>query len=83
MFFSLLAVKEEGALWPVYLVICFLLVLSGVSLVLHALRSSVDACVVAYSVNPKKFSEENPIVFHRFLRRTETALVDGAHGIGV
>lgn len=27
------------------------------------LRSAVDALVIAYSLNPKKFAEENPIVF--------------------
>ena len=76
LLFSLLAQKEEGSLWPVFVIACFFLVFSGLSLVLHALRSAVDALVIAYSLNPKKFAEENPIVFHRFLRRTETALVE-------
>ena len=33
---SLLAEKEVGSLWPVFVFTCFLLVLSGISLVLHA-----------------------------------------------
>jgi len=66
---SLLVVKEEGTMWPVFLVASFFLVLGGISLVLHALRSGVDALVVAYTVNPKRFAEENPILYHRFQRR--------------
>lgn len=35
---SFMAEKEVGSLWPVFVFTCFLLVLSGISLVLHALR---------------------------------------------
>ena len=71
---SLLAEKEVGSLWPVFVITCFILLLAGISLVLHALRSAVDTLVIAYSIAPTKFSEENPILYHRFLRRAETAL---------
>lgn len=73
---SLLAEKEVSGLWPVFVFICFLLVLSGISLVLHALRSAVDSLIIAYSVKPEKFMEENPILYHRFARRAETSIVN-------
>ena len=76
---SLLAEKEVGSLWPVFVFTCFLLVLSGISLVLHALRSAVDSLVIAYSVTPEKFMEENPILYHRFARRAETSIVNEDH----
>ena len=77
---SLTTMKEEGSLWPLFLILCFLLIHSGISLVLHSLRSAVDGLIVAYSLKPIKFAEENSILFHRFLRRTETALVEDASG---
>ena len=72
---SLLAEKEMSGLWPLFVVTCFLLVLSGISLVLHALRSAVDSLIIAYCTKPEKFKEENPIIYHRFVRRVETSIV--------
>lgn len=71
---GLLADQNEGSSWPLFFIVIFYLNYCGISIVLHAYSSAVDALVVAFSINPEKFAAEHQIIFLRFLRTTESAL---------
>lgn len=69
--FGLIADRNEGSSWPLFFMVNFLLAFSGVSLVVHAYRSAVDALIVAFAEKPERFSEENQLIFLRFARFSE------------
>eukprot|EP01041_Mallomonas_annulata_P009731 gene9731-20241_t len=70
---ALLAEKKEGAAWPSFLILCFYLSGTSLSLPLHVFRGSVDALIVAYSNHQERFANTNPLVFQRFFRMAEMA----------
>jgi hypothetical protein len=72
--FGLVADRNEGTSWPIFVLVNFMLTYSGIALVIQTYRSAVDALIVAFAEKPDRFADENQIVFLRFLRFTESAL---------
>jgi hypothetical protein len=72
--FAVLAESKHEATWPLFFVICYLLLYSGISLSLMILTSAIDALIIASVISPEKVSEKNQIICLRFLRLSEVEL---------
>jgi hypothetical protein len=72
--FALCSESKSEKTWPLFFLICYLLVYCGISLSLSVLSTAVDALIVVSSVNPAKLSEKNQLVLLRFLRLAESEL---------
>jgi hypothetical protein len=71
---GLLLEHTDGSYFSLFLVVSFLLVLSGIRLGLNVYKSACDAIIVAFFLQPERLRLENQIVYLRFLRRSEMAL---------
>lgn len=71
---GLLLERTDGSYFSLFLVVSFLLVLSGIRLALNVYKSACDAIIVAFFLQPERLRLENQIVYLRFLRRSEMAL---------
>lgn len=69
--FGVLARNKEGEEWPLFFVFCFYLSFTCISFSLHAIKSGIDAMILATVLYPSKFQAEYPIIFSRFNRLSE------------
>jgi hypothetical protein len=69
---TILAEKKEGTAWPFFLILCYFLSYSAISLPIHFFRSAVDGLLVAFTHHSDRFATINPIVFQRFYRVIES-----------
>jgi uncharacterized membrane protein YsdA (DUF1294 family) len=72
--FALLSESKQESTWPLFLVICYVLFYSGISLSCLILSSAIDALIIASVINPEKVSKKNQLVCLRFLRLSEVEL---------
>lgn len=62
------AMNTDTHQWVLFVSTCYFLAYTGASLVLHAYRCGVVACVIAHADSPARFEAAHPILYHRFTR---------------
>jgi hypothetical protein len=70
--FGLFVGRAEGTEIPLFFVLVFCLIYSGVSICVYMYKAAVDAIIVAFAIAPELLARENQIVYLRYLRTTET-----------
>jgi hypothetical protein len=69
--FGVLAKDKDVEEWPLFFLYCFYLSYTGLSFSLYAIKSGVDAMIIASIIFPTKVLAEFPIIFSRFKRLSE------------